>query len=90
LLLMEKSALKKTLLYIFSAVILGLLLTLIPAITIEKAKAHIIYISVLQEAQGIHGFVSTQNAPVHVEIFIISFAIASVAYFWVKRKTLSH
>jgi len=87
---MEKNALKKTLLYIFSAVILGLLLTLIPAITIEKAKANIVYISVLQEAQGIHGFVSVRNAPVHVEIFVISFAMASVAYLWFKRKMLSH
>ena len=81
---------KKTLLYIFAAVILGLLLTLIPAITIEKTKTSIVYVSLLQEAKGIHDLVSARYAPVHVEIFVISFVIALVAYLWIKRKTLLH
>jgi hypothetical protein len=86
----EKSTLKKALLYIVAAVIVGLLLTLIPAITIEKAKASIVYLSVLQETKGIHNLVSANYAPVHVEIFGISFAIASVIYLWFRRKMLLH
>jgi hypothetical protein len=84
---MEKNTLKKTLLYIFAAVILGLLLTLIPAITIEKAKTSIVYVSTLQETKEIHDLVSAKYEPVHIEIFVISFVISLVAYLWVKRKT---
>jgi hypothetical protein len=85
--------LKKTLLYILAAVILGLSLTFVPLITTAEVKTNSNYLlmpeyhsSQLQESGGVYRLVSAKYAPADLEIFVISFVMALVAYLWVRQK----
>ena len=85
---------RRTLIYAFAAVILGISLILVPMIAAAEVKTTSNYNLVpeyipaqLKGNLGNYGSISTKNAPEDLEVLVISFAIASGAYLWIRRKT---
>jgi uncharacterized protein involved in cysteine biosynthesis len=76
---MEADTLKKILVYLAVAVVLGLFLTLVPLITIAKIRV-----------ENDSFLDASQYSDADLEIFAISFVIALVVYVLFKRRTPHH
>ena len=92
---MEMNALKKILLYSGVAVVLGLLLTLVPLITLAEFRAENHYdtppyATVLSEGmkslEGTHGLDKPAYSTTDVQVLGVCFAIASVVYVLFRRR----
>jgi len=93
---MEADTLKKILVYLAVAVVLGLFLTLVPLITIaeirvenDKAMPQSFWEG-LEKLEGTHFLDASQYSDADLEIFAISFVIALVVYVLFKRRTPHH
>jgi hypothetical protein len=89
---MEADILKKIILYFAAAVLAGLSITLIPLIAsaeINVRSNHILMPEYLTEhpRQTGENDISTSRYSINVEVFVISFIIALVAFLLVRRKT---
>lgn len=84
---------KKILLYSAVAVVLGLLLTLVPLITLAEIRAEDHYAMLgsfceqLEKLEGPRGLGGPKYSAADVEVFAISFVIALVVYVLFKRRT---
>jgi hypothetical protein len=82
---LEARRMKKTLLYIAIAVILGLSLTIVPLITLAEIKTGDTYVmpqslsGQLEKLEGSHANMTSSNAT-DVEVLGVSFVIALVVY----------
>ena len=81
---------KKVPIYFAVAVFLGLLLTLVPLALIRTEKPNVIArFSGLEESKEAYGLDAPKYSVAGLEIFAISFIIASVAYVFFKFR-MSH
>ncbi|MBX5328757.1 MAG: hypothetical protein QHH18_05465 [Candidatus Bathyarchaeota archaeon] len=83
---------RKVLLYAVTAVILGLLITLVPLVTFAKitpahtdAEAHVLSKS-LRDLEGLRADTPTYSHA-DIEVLAISFVVALIAYILLKRRT---
>lgn len=83
---------RKVLLYIITAVVLGLLMTLVPLVTFAKitpthtdAEAYLFSKS-LRALEGIRASTPTYSHA-DVEVLVISFVVALIVYILFKRRT---
>ena len=83
---------KKTLLYSAAAVVLGLLLTLVPLITLAKIRPYYYHAmrnslpEKLETLDGTYGFRGYSYSAADVNVFAISFVVALVVYMLFKRR----
>jgi hypothetical protein len=90
---MEANILRKIILYFAAAILAGLAITLIPLIASAEINVRSDYILMPEyltqhpwQAEEDYDLSSTRYS-INTEIFVISFAIALVAFLWVRRKT---
>lgn len=76
----------KTLLYSLVAVVLGLVLMLVPLITLGEVKANGAPLMSDYFSKQLEKIEQTYNSDVDLKIFAVSFAIALVVYLFVKHK----
>ncbi|MDI6905211.1 MAG: hypothetical protein QMD13_06975 [Candidatus Bathyarchaeia archaeon] len=83
---------KKILVYSAVAVVLGLILTLVPLITLTEIQAENHYMAgslseQLEKLEGTYGLNAPKYSVAELEIFAISFVIALVVYVVFKRSS---
>jgi ABC-type uncharacterized transport system permease subunit len=81
---MEK--MNKTLLYSLVAVVLGLVLMLVPLITLTEVNANGYSLMPDYFSRQLEKVEQTYNSDIDLRIFAVSFVIALIAYLWVKHK----
>jgi len=89
--------LKKILLYLLVAIALGLSLTLIPLITLAEIKTedhYATFFSLPEQMEKLERSADSLDKPTYssegVEVFAISFIIASAVYLSLRRRTPRH
>ena len=83
---------KRALLYLLISIGLGLTITLVPAVTLTELRAEDffsggpLFSEGLRQLEGTYSMQASTPSLSDFEVLAASFAVALVAYFWVKRK----
>jgi uncharacterized MAPEG superfamily protein len=83
--------LKRILLYLLAAVLLGVLLILVPLIAATEVKTSRSYLLVPEyvpdQLQGTRArATAAKNVPADLEVLVFSIVVASIAYLWTRRR----